>query len=136
LVQIIKPGSQNNNQGPDFSNAKIRIGKTTWAGNVELHIRSSDWNIHKHSVDPNFDNIILQVVWQNDRDIKDKNGVIVPAIELKSRVSKILLEKYKSLMSASHFIPCEKSVPAVNRGCCLSHLKDDNDIFVALPFQD
>jgi hypothetical protein len=42
LVQIINPGSDNSNQGPGFKNSKIRIGETTWAANVELHIQSSD----------------------------------------------------------------------------------------------
>lgn len=84
LVQIINPASDNSNQGPDFKNSKIRIGETTWAGNVELHIRSSDWNLHKHSVDSNFDNIILNVVWQNDCDIEDRNEIILPALELQA----------------------------------------------------
>src|SRR4026209_2727371 len=60
-VQIIFPGTYNTNQGPDFSDAKIRIGKTTWAGNVELHLLSSDWKRHNHHNDKNYNNVILHV---------------------------------------------------------------------------
>jgi hypothetical protein len=63
-VQVITPGQYNNNQGPDFSNAKILIGHTTWAGTVELHIKTSDWNKHKHDADKNYANVILHVVWK------------------------------------------------------------------------
>lgn len=113
-IQIIHPGSNNNNQGPDFTGAKIKINKTLWAGNVELHINSSDWNLHNHSADSNFNNIILHVVWNHDTTIKDPNGNDLATFELKNRVSKLLLEKYRELMEAAHFIPCEGQVRQVN----------------------
>jgi hypothetical protein len=113
-IQIIHPGNHNNNQGPDFTSAKIKISKTLWAGNVELHINSSDWNLHDHSADSNFNNIILHVVWNHDTIIKDINGNDLPTFELKNRVSKLLLEKYRELMKTSHFIPCEGQVRHVN----------------------
>ena len=65
-LQIIAAGQLNTNQGPDFSNAKIKIGKTTWAGAVELHIKTSDWNRHNHQTDKNYKNVILHVVWEDD----------------------------------------------------------------------
>src|ERR1044071_8790162 len=77
-IQIIHPGSHNSNQGPDFTSAKIKINETLWAGNVELHINSSDWNLHDHSADPNFNNIILHVVWNHDAVIKDPGGNDLP----------------------------------------------------------
>ncbi|MEP6927842.1 MAG: DUF2851 family protein [Ginsengibacter sp.] len=113
-IQIIYPGSHNNNQGPDFTDAKIKINQTIWAGNVELHINSSDWNLHNHSSDSNFNNIILHVVWNHDNTIKDINGNDLPTFELKSRVSKLLLDRYRELMAASYFIPCESQVRQVN----------------------
>jgi Protein of unknown function (DUF2851) len=113
-IQIIHPGSHNSNQGPDFTAARIKINKTLWAGNVELHINSSDWNLHRHSTDPNFNNIILHVVWNNDKTIQDIHGNDLPTFELKSRVSKLLLEKFRELMNRSHFIPCEGQVRQVN----------------------
>src|SRR5450432_1620232 len=113
-IQIIHPGSHNNNQGPDFTGAKIKINRTLWAGNVELHIHSSDWNLHNHSADSNFNNIILHVVWNHDTTIKDLTGNDLPTFELKSRVSKLLLENYRELMETSQFIPCESQVRQVD----------------------
>ena len=107
-VQIIFPGHYNTNQGPDFTDAKIRIDNTTWAGTVELHTKTSDWNKHEHQHDSNYNNVILHVVWEND--IIANN---VPVIELKSRVSKILLQRYEELMNSSAFIACEKSIHTV-----------------------
>ena len=63
-LQIIYPGTYNTNQGPDFTGAKIKIGNTMWAGNVELHVRASDWNRHNHQLDKNYNNVILHVVWE------------------------------------------------------------------------
>ncbi|MBS1918756.1 MAG: DUF2851 family protein [Bacteroidetes bacterium] len=104
-IHIIHSGQLNKNQGPDFQNAKIKIAKTTWAGNVELHLKTSHWKRHRHEMDKNYNNVILHVVWEND--IKENP---IPVIELKDRVSKILLERYEELMNASGFIPCEKMI--------------------------
>ena len=108
LIQVIFVGQYNINQGPDFSNAKIKIGNTTWAGTVELHIRTSDWKKHQHQNDKNYDNVILHVVWEDDGMKSD-----IPVLELKGRVSKILLQRYEDLMNANSFIPCEKSIHTV-----------------------
>ena len=113
-IQVIHPGLHNTNQGADFTEAKIKINNTLWAGNVELHINSSHWNLHGHSADNNFNNIILHVVWNHDIAIKDINGNNLPTLELQSRVSKLLLDKYQQLMEAPRFIPCEKQVRQVN----------------------
>src|ERR1043166_5530471 len=75
-LQILSSGQFNTNQGPDFQNAKIKIGKTTWVGNVELHIKTSDWKKHKHEVDKNYNNVILNVVWEND----DANDNSIPVL--------------------------------------------------------
>ena len=114
MIQIIKTGTHNTNQGADFLDAKIKIGKTTWAGNVELHINSSDWNVHNHSADSNFNNVILHVVWNSNATIKDIHNNDLPTLELKNRVSKLLLERYKMLMESSQFIPCESQLQQVN----------------------
>jgi len=108
-VQIMFAGQYNTNQGPDFSEAKIKIGNTIWAGNVELHFKTSDWQKHHHQNDDNYRNVILHVVWENDST--GKNGV--PILELKEKVSKILLLRYESLMNAAGFIPCENSIQQV-----------------------
>ncbi len=113
-LQVINGGNLNVNQGPDFLSAKLKINNTLWAGNVELHVRSTDWNVHKHSGDNNYKNIVLHVVWLHDGEITDGNGNILPTLELQSRVSKVLLSKYEELMLASSFIPCERQIHLVN----------------------
>lgn len=109
-IQVIFPGLPNNNQGPDFLNAKVKIGDTTWAGSIELHINSSDWQLHKHSSDDNYRNVILHVVWNNDCE----PGLAFPALELRTIVSKLLLHKYEEMMRSVKFIPCENSIGRVN----------------------
>jgi hypothetical protein len=108
FLQIISPGQYNSNQGPDFLDAKIRIGDTTWAGSIELHIKTSDWNKHAHTGDINYNNVILHVVWQHDTTIN-----AIPVLELQPRVSNHLLQRYEELMHAQGFIPCEKMIATV-----------------------
>jgi len=107
-IQVIFPGTYNTNQGPDFNDAKIKIGKTTWAGNVELHLLSSDWNRHNHQNDKNYNNVILHVVWEDD--FPDYS---MPVLKLNNRVAKIFLQRYEDLMNAQGFIPCEKTISSV-----------------------
>jgi len=113
-VAILQPGQLNTNQGPDFTGAKINIEGTIWAGNIELHIKSSDWNLHNHSTDKNYNNIILHVVWQNDAAIKDVNGQDIPTLELQPYVPVIMLQKYEQLMQSKRFIPCEDYLPVLS----------------------
>lgn len=113
-LHILHPGILNKNAGPDFSEAKIKLGNTTWVGNIELHIKSSDWLQHKHSADKNYNNIILHVVWLHDKEIKDANGNNIPTFELQSLVPKMMLQKFERLMETNDFIPCFFSLPALN----------------------
>ena len=105
-VQVIHPGIYNNNQGPDFLNARIKVGNTLWVGSIEIHIVSSDWQLHKHSADKNYGNVILHVVWKDVPELP----LPFPTLELQNRVSKILLKKFDGLMQASRFIPCENQI--------------------------
>ncbi|MFT4095017.1 MAG: DUF2851 family protein [Niabella sp.] len=109
-VEVMFPGLINTNQGPDFSNAKIKIKDTVWAGTVELHLRTSDWLKHKHAVDNNYKNVILHVVYEND--IADQADLI-PVLELKDRIAVGLLSRYRQLMETRQFIPCENLVTGV-----------------------
>ncbi len=101
-LSIISPGILNRNQGPDFLDARLRIGNETWAGSVELHLLTSGWEAHAHGRDPNFNNVILHVVWEND-----KIEHPLPLLELRDRVPKFLLDRYKELQGATTFIACE-----------------------------
>lgn len=108
-VEIVYQGSYNTNQGPDFFEAKLKIGNTLLIGNVELHCKTSEWNTHKHSADKNYANVIAHIVWENDCTLPNN----LPTIILQDRVSKILLEKYQKLLNTSSFIPCENSISTV-----------------------
>jgi hypothetical protein len=105
---IVNPGMYNTNQGPDFSNARIKIDEKVWIGTVELHLATSDWNRHGHEDDKNYTNVILHVVWENDLAFSH-----VPVLELKGRVSIILLQRYEDLMNATAFIPCQKNISRI-----------------------
>jgi len=112
-LYILYPGIANTNQGPDFSEAKIKIESTILVGNIELHIHSSDWLHHAHSEDCNYNNVILHVVWQHDANITLPNGSFLPELELQPLVSTILLQQYEMLMRARGFVPCETRLPAL-----------------------
>ncbi|MBI3883679.1 MAG: DUF2851 family protein [Sphingobacteriales bacterium] len=105
-IHILYPGILNTNQGPDFSNARIKIGNTTWAGSIELHLTSSGWKNHNHSNDKNYNNVILHVVWQDDVDLQ----LPFPTLELQSKVAATLLRRYNDLMHAKSFIACQKNI--------------------------
>jgi Protein of unknown function (DUF2851) len=110
-LEIIYNGMPNPNQGPDFLNTRIRVGKTTWAGNIELHVLASDWHKHRHVLDSNYRNVILHVVWRNNISKKEPAGF--PVLELQSLVPKVLLARYKRLMEAQTFIPCGNALTGV-----------------------
>ena len=110
-LQIILPGRFNTNQGPDFLEAKIKIGEALWVGNIEIHVQASDWEKHAHEQDKNYNNVILHVVWENDRHLSQRN---IPLLVLHHRISKLLLKKYEEWMISSSFVACEKNVSQSN----------------------
>lgn len=101
---------QNLHAGPDFFDARIEVSGQLWAGNVEMHLKSSDWYAHHHETDANYDNVILHVVWDDDMEVFRKDGSSIPTLELKNIVSPELLKNYRQLihLSKSKFINCEK----------------------------
>lgn len=107
-IRVISPGRYNTDQGPDFLEAKICIDTTTWIGTIELHTRSSDWKKHRHHKDPNYNTVVLHVVWEDDGGYGN-----IPVLELKNRVPKVLLRRYEELMNNSSFIPCENAIHTV-----------------------
>jgi len=110
-LEILQAGRHNENSGPDFFNAQIRIGCQLWAGNVEIHIKSSDWYAHRHETDVAYDNVILHVVWEHDTDVFRKNDTAIPTLELKHILSSDLVIKYENCFgSKSNWIPCENDL--------------------------
>jgi len=111
-LQIIKPGIYNSNQGPDFSEAAIKITSVKLFGNIELHVRSSDWYKHQHASDKNYSNIILHVVWEDD--LNEKNRILLPTLSLQNRVPKLLLQRYEQLMNEGYSLRCKNFLPVLN----------------------
>lgn len=108
LVTITNVGEHNYNAGPDFFNTQLKIGEQLWAGNLEIHIKSSDWYLHNHETDPNYDNVIIHVVWEHDTEIFRKDNTKIPTIELKHYVAKGALNNYKKLFNTTQkWINCE-----------------------------
>lgn len=112
-VQVIHPGILNHDAGPDFMNSRIRIGDTLWAGNVEIHIKSSDWNKHDHQNDRSYANIILHVVYDSDEVIKRPDGSVIPVLVLKDRINEKAWENYQFLLSNKQWIPCASQLHAI-----------------------
>ena len=109
-IEIIQWGNHNHNSGPDFSNGKIKIADTLWAGNIEMHISSSDWDRHHHTIDPAYDNVILHVVWEHDKEVIDQNGKPIPTLVISDYVDQKLITRYAALMQNELRIPCEKLI--------------------------
>ncbi|MDO6675841.1 DUF2851 family protein [Tenacibaculum sp. 1_MG-2023] len=111
IVEVVDSGSHNTNSGPDFLNAKLKIDSQLWVGNIEIHIKSSDWYTHHHEKDANYDAVILHIVWEHDTDIFMKNNRPLPTVELQSFVQKEILANYKKLfLKEQRWIPCEKQI--------------------------
>ena len=119
---ISSVGIHNTTQsGPDFFNAKLKIDDQLWAGNVELHLKSSDWYAHRHEKDPAYDNVILHVVWEHDVEIYRNDGQPIPTLTLKELVSESLLRKAQKLLSnKTKWIACEDEFPLIEE-FTLSH---------------
>lgn len=114
-VSILNPGMLNKDSGPDFFNARIRIGDTLWAGNVEIHVQASDWSRHHHFLDPAYDNVILHVVLQNDCQVFRKNGEAIPTLELSGKINPGLHAVYQQLMMNRNWVPCAHLLPYAGR---------------------
>ena len=113
-ISIVSAGQHNNNSGPDFFAAQLKIDDQLWAGNVEIHIKSSDWFVHNHETDEAYDNVILHVVWEHDTDIYRKDNTTIPTLELKEIVSKEALHNYQKLFSKTQkWINCENDFASV-----------------------
>jgi hypothetical protein len=114
-IAIQAVGQHNQNSGPDFFNAQLNIANQLWAGNVEIHIKSSDWYVHQHETDKHYDNVILHVVWEYDAEIFRKDNTEIPTLELKYYVDNSLLNNYKRLFNASQkWINCETDFASIN----------------------
>ncbi len=107
-IEIITTGQPNSDSGPDFFNARIRIDKTIWAGNIEIHQKSSHWYRHRHNADAAYENVILHVVELPDIPVKVKNHEL-PTLKISYPAE--ILKSYEQLLKSERWIACEDQLP-------------------------
>ncbi|WP_162127306.1 DUF2851 family protein [Flavobacterium phycosphaerae] len=122
-LTITNSGQYLKQSGPDFFNAQISINHQKWAGNVEIHVKSSDWYLHQHEKDPHYDNVILHVVWEHDTPVFRKDNSEIPVLELKEYIAKESLESYRALMVTKTWIYCENEIKTID-AFILQHWKE------------
>ena len=113
-LSVFYPGDHNLDAGPDFKEARLKIDSIEWGGQVEIHIKSSDWHHHKHHLDKAYDNVVLHVVWQHDKEI-EVNGSFIPVLELKQKVDPHLIVRYKEHLLSKDVILCQKQLSKVSK---------------------
>ncbi|WP_397303230.1 DUF2851 family protein [Nonlabens ulvanivorans] len=109
-------GTHNFHSGPDFFNSRLEIDGQEWAGNVEMHVKASDWYLHGHDDDPAYDNVILHVVWIHDAEITRRDEINIPVLEVSKYVPESLVKNYQKLFAIKkdQFINCENDIAAVD----------------------
>ena len=112
-VEVIDPGLHNRNAGPDFFNAKVKIDGTLWVGNVEIHDKASDWNLHGHDKDERYDNVILHVCGIIDTETKNSKGALLTQMQLD--IPDNVLRHYKELLSIDQYPPCYQIIPSLSQ---------------------
>ena len=107
-VDVVNPGYRNCNSGPDYLEAKIKIGGQLWAGHVELHVRTSDWNRHGHQHDRAYSNVVLHVVYENDAKVND-----IPVLAVKGHFDPLLYSRYEVILTSRNWIACERHINGI-----------------------
>jgi hypothetical protein len=113
-VTVIHPGEHNQDGGPDFLNTRIRLGDTTWAGNVEIHIDEGDWYRHNHHLDKAYENVILHVVFEDDPDFSHRVDNNLPVLVIKDQFPGYIHERYEDFLRNRLWIPCELLIHSVD----------------------
>jgi hypothetical protein len=113
-IEVVSIGEHNQDSGPDFFNSKIKINDILLAGNVEIHIKTSDWLKHNHQQNKAYDNIVLHVVYEHDLELPQNEQFNVSVLELKEYIKPSLLEQYNQLQLSKQSIACGKSITNVS----------------------
>lgn len=119
-IEVIHPGMENRNDGPDFFNAKVKISGTLWVGNVEIHVRASDWLAHGHDTNKRYDTVVLHVAETVDCKVLRTDGTPIPQLELK--VPQHIINNYKELRETDKYPPCYHIIPELNNLTVHSYL--------------
>ncbi len=116
-VTVLHPGWHNRDGGPDFTNALVRIGDTTWAGNVEIHVRSSDWYMHHHDQDKAYHNVILHVVMEDNPPEGAGQSLSIPTVVVRDQFEERIVNVYRHFMESNRWIPCQPLLNTVPPVC-------------------
>ena len=117
-LYVISVGNRNYDSGPDFLDARVRIGGTLWVGHVEIHVNASDWFRHGHHKDDAYNNVILHVVYCNDTDRLD-----LPTLVIDGKFDESIYERYKAFLKSRKWIPCERLIAGIQQFTWLSWLE-------------
>ena len=110
-VTVLDPGLHNDNAGPDFFNAKIKLDDELWVGNVEIHTKSSDWQRHGHQMDENYNNVVLHVVENADTEVYTASGKQLPQLVIK--IPEYIENNYAQLLREDRYPPCWRIIPVL-----------------------
>lgn len=113
-LKVLAVGQHNKNAGPDFEHARLLIGNTQWSGQVEVHKKASEWYLHKHHLDKAYNNVVLHVVYEADRQVCRQDGTIVETLELKAILSPSVLAQYRQLSQSKSWIPCASQIGQID----------------------
>ena len=117
-VSVISVGMRNHDSGPDYLDAKIKIGNALWVGHVEMHVNTSDWFRHGHQDDDAYKNVVLHVVYCNDTE-----RLSIPTVEIKGKFDETIYAQYSGFLRSRRWIPCEKVIAYVQQFTWLSWLE-------------
>ncbi|MBL7941985.1 MAG: DUF2851 family protein, partial [Flavobacteriales bacterium] len=107
---VISPGIHNHGGGPDFLNARLRIGQQIWAGHVEIHLKSGDWHQHHHTDDPHYKNVILHAVFEEDKEVNLFRPGDLPVLVMAPYIRQNQVEEWQRWMSSGAWIPCRNQI--------------------------
>lgn len=113
-IKLFQSGVLNRNAGPDFEQAHLQISDTEWVGNVEIHIKSSDWIQHHHTQDKAYNNVVLHVVYEYDAPVFRNDGTEIPTLEIKPFIYPNIENQYRALLENLNWIPCEKHIAGID----------------------
>lgn len=113
-ILILKRGRLNRDSGPDFSEARIRIGEADWVGNIEIHINSNDWYLHKHQFDAAYNNTVLHVVFNHQKIAQRLDGSLVPTLILNDRIYPEVVNHFGLLKQSTQWIPCASLISKID----------------------
>jgi len=111
---VLHPGEHNKDGGPDFFNARLKINGTTWAGNVEIHVKASAWYKHRHQHDPAYDNVILHTVYENDVEVTRRSDEKIPTLVLKGHFPGYIYDRYRDFQENINWIPCQAIIGSMD----------------------